>query len=161
MVSVNIRRFVKQDLRNVQMIRKLVFGYPQNNLLDMYQYCFNKIPTRIKWFLLERIPSTIVTDRVDTRVFVAEADRKLVGFVRLFYVGNDVWEISLLLVHPNFRRRDIGSKLMTATLLYAKEHNGKAITLSVRIKNKKAIKFYKKSGFREIRTVHRMRLDLA
>ena len=161
MVNVNIRKFRKQDLADARMVMKQSFEwYKPNNLVDLYQYFYSKIPNRIKWFFIEHSLDSIFTNRHDTQVFVAEASGKVVGLAIIRYAGRDVWEFHHLAVHLNCRGQGIGSKLISKIMSYVKQRKGKVITLSTNINNKRAMKLYRRFGFTETYTVQHMDLDL-
>jgi len=155
---VNIRKFRKQDLADVQMVMERALS--PSSLVDLYRaiYLYDKILIRIKWFLTEYSLDSIFTKRYDTQVFVAEASKKVVGVAIIRYAGQDVWELRRLAVHPNNRGKGIGSQLISKIMYYVKQRNGKVITLFTNINNKRAINLHRRFGFTETRTVMDLRL---
>ena len=93
-------------------------------------------------------------------MFIAEASGNVVGFADICYAGQDVWELHLLAVHPNFRGQGIGSMLIGTIVSYVKRREGKVITLSTNTNNKRAKEFYRKFGFAETYTIQHMDLRL-
>lgn len=86
--------------------------------------------------------------------FVAEDEGKAIGFA--FGDGNwinsngeKVLEIHEVFVLPEYRGKGIGKALMLKLLEYGKERGLKEAELWVGEKNERAIKFYKKLGFKE------------
>lgn len=81
----------------------------------------------------------------------------------LLYSGNDVvgfMKINIhdsggfvngVGVHPDFRRRGLAKKLMTASIVRAGQNNMTNLVLEVDIDNKGAIALYEKLGFRHVR----------
>lgn len=158
-VNLNIRKFRKQDLTDVQTIMQLSWDwYRPRNLVDLYQFIYSNIPNRMKWSLIERASDSLFTSRRNTCVFVAEVSGKAAGFAALFYIGRDFWELRWLAVHPKYQRQGIGSKLISHTISYVQQMKGKGITLSSNIKNKKALELYKRFGF--IETYQTQHMDL-
>ena len=87
-------------------------------------------------------PSSIFYNYLDRNFYVAEEDGKVVGYA----IGDARRHLIVsIAVHPDYRRRGIGTKLMESVL---KNMHGYAI-LQVRMSNNEAIKFYKKLGFIE------------
>ena len=62
----------------------------------------------------------------------------------------DEAEIRYLSVHPFFKRRGLGKKLIYKTLKACKNENIKKIFLEVSVKNKQALSFYDYFGFKTI-----------
>ena len=88
------------------------------------------------------------------KVFVAEGDKgEFLGYVRIAE-ATDPWTnvkfafIAGIAVVEPWRRKGIGSLLMDKTEKYCKEKKYPFITLLVTGKNKEAIEFYKKRGFK-------------
>ena len=59
-------------------------------------------------------------------------------------------EVDKILVKEKYRRRGIGTKLMSYLVSEAIHHKVINITLEVRVSNSRAINLYKKFGFREV-----------
>lgn len=78
-------------------------------------------------------------------IFEGEA---LAGFV-LYREVPDVWEISLVATHPQFRRLGYMGALLAHMI--AAKGQGRAIWLEVHEENVSAQKLYEKLGFREVR----------
>lgn len=95
-------------------------------------------------------------------LYVAKVDEKIVGSIALTHNGNaetnesvkfdetnysDKLFIHILVVHPNYQRQGIGSKILSFSEQCAKKEGAKAIRLYVYEKNYVAIKSYEKRGF--------------
>lgn len=95
-------------------------------------------------------------------LYVAKVDGKIVGSIALTHNGNaetneslkydetnysDMLFIHIFVVHPNFQRQGIGSKILSFTKQCAKKEGVKAIRLYVYEENYAAIKLYEKNGF--------------
>ena len=90
-------------------------------------------------------------------------DKKIVGYL-LFIVGDndaevegiklgDYSSVDWIAVHPEFRNRKIGSKLLAEVMKYSKKYHKKGLSLGCR---DSALEFYKKNGFRNIKTYQKL-----
>jgi len=77
---------------------------------------------------------------------VARQNGKVIGYVGIWVIL-DEGHITNLAVHPDFRRRGVGERLMRAIMDYARSKGAKRITLEVRVSNLGAQKLYEKLGF--------------
>ena len=87
--------------------------------------------------------------------FVAEENGTLIGYasvrVKPFeYRKSKYIEIGDIGVSPEFRGKNIGTRLIDACVKWGKEQGASRIFVTSYFKNERAIKFYKKSGFAEI-----------
>jgi ribosomal protein S18 acetylase RimI-like enzyme len=80
------------------------------------------------------------------------ADGKVVGMIGVQHHDEDVGEIRRLRVHPDYRRRGIGSTLIEQALRWCEEHNYLKITLDTYMDREPAIKLFQKFHFRLSRT---------
>ncbi|OAG27116.1 ribosomal protein S18-alanine N-acetyltransferase [Thermodesulfatator autotrophicus] len=78
--------------------------------------------------------------------WVALLDEKLVGYI-CFWIIRDEVHLANIAVHPRYRQKGIGSKLLKTFLSFAKRKGAKRVYLEVRARNKLAQKFYQKFGF--------------
>jgi len=85
--------------------------------------------------------------------FIAELLHKIVGFIVGFKTSNDSARIILLTVMKEYRKKGIGSVLITRFLKEIAIQNIKKVELEVRINNEGAIKFYKRHGFAITETI--------
>ncbi|MDW8033331.1 MAG: GNAT family N-acetyltransferase [Nitrososphaerota archaeon] len=81
------------------------------------------------------------------KIFVAEANGETVGCIHSLDYLYDCGYIGGLLVHRDYRKMGIGTKLMEAAL---SSLNAKHVYLFVEEKNTDAIRFFDKIGFRKI-----------
>ena len=95
----------------------------------------------------------------DYSLLVAEEGKKMIGYLACDFVRNKgVLYISDIFVRKGFRKKGIGNSLMNGVKSIAKARKIGKIWLGVNLKNKTAISFYKKSGFKIFR--HEMELRL-
>jgi ribosomal protein S18 acetylase RimI-like enzyme len=146
--EIVIRTLNKTDLKKVKWFIKFV-----NSIIAERDFILQKNPVTLKeerdWVKKE------LKDIKNKRaiVVVAECKNKIVGIAdghlrkgRMDHVA----EIGIA-VKKNYRSMGIGSKLMSKLIeLIRKELKAKIIRLSVMETNKRAIKFYKKFGFKEV-----------
>ena len=75
---------------------------------------------------------------------------KLIIGICVIHKIYDEAEIRYLSVHPSYQKRGLGKKLIYRIIKECKNENIKRIFLEVSIKNKSALKFYEKFGFKTI-----------
>lgn len=136
-------------------IRKVRFqDFPE--VVEIENVCFKKGEAATEQALKERI------NNIPDSFFVAEWDKKLIGFINgpvtnQQYITDDLFlhvdknpstgghqTILGLAVLPEYRKRGIGSKLLSHILKKAKEQKRKTITLTCK---EMYIPFYEKNGF--------------
>ena len=71
--------------------------------------------------------------------------------VCVFHKMYDEAEIRYLSIHPSYKRRGLGKKLIYKIIKECKNENIKKIFLEVSSKNEQALKFYDNFGFENIR----------
>ena len=76
-------------------------------------------------------------------------DKSILG-VCVFHKIYDEAEIRYLSVHPSYKRRGLGKKLIYKILKECKNENIKRVFLEVSIRNKQALGFYDYLGFKTI-----------
>lgn len=86
----------------------------------------------------------------DTRLFVAEADGRLIGTARVEFAERPYFriaEIRRVYVRPEWRRRGVASELMRIAEQAAREGGAREVRLSVVTENAEAIGFYRRRGY--------------
>lgn len=75
---------------------------------------------------------------------------KVVGFMKIniYDIGGFVNGVG---IHPDFRKRGLAKKLMTASIVRAGQNGMSNLVLEVDIENKQAIALYEKLGFKHVR----------
>ncbi|HEX5241497.1 MAG TPA: ribosomal protein S18-alanine N-acetyltransferase [Candidatus Limnocylindrales bacterium] len=116
-----------EDLPEVHAIERASFTTPWPD--DAYR----------SELLTNRLASYLVARRGDT----------VVGFAGLWLMV-DEGHITTFAVHPAWRRRGIGERLLLAALDLAVERGAREATLEVRLSNVAARRLYEKYGFRPV-----------
>jgi len=83
-------------------------------------------------------------------MLVAQKDENIIGFSTVVYEGwnNAAW-IEWMIVHKSYRGKGIGSKMIKKSIVFSKEKKARKLFVDTGIKDRKAIKFYKKNGFKK------------
>lgn len=80
-------------------------------------------------------------------VLVAGPDRRVIGYVLYWLVGDEM-QINNVAVHPEWRRRGVGERMLRAVMEDAKEAGARVAVLEVRASNAAARALYEtKLGF--------------
>ncbi|HDI31833.1 MAG TPA: ribosomal-protein-alanine N-acetyltransferase [Thermofilum sp.] len=124
-VDITIRRAKREELERLLIIENLSFKDPY--------------PLFILDFYLKLTPDTFL---------VAEVKGKIVGFIIGLREGWGWGHIISIAVHPEFRGKGIGKRLMEECIARLRNKGVKKIRLEVRVSNERAIGLYKKLGFR-------------
>ncbi len=82
--------------------------------------------------------------------WVCEKHHKIVGFIVGVKTNPEIARILMLAVSKEYKRRGIGSILLSNFLREASIKNIKHVELEVKTSNHSAIKFYRKHGFESI-----------
>ncbi len=80
------------------------------------------------------------------RYIVCKDGDKVIGFIGAWLIASE-GQITNLAVHPDYRKKGIGKKLMKSLISSLKEEDCNAITLEVRESNTVAKNLYKNLGF--------------
>jgi ribosomal-protein-alanine N-acetyltransferase len=124
-----IREFKRPDVKRVLEIERMSFSdpYPANILIDIYN--------------------------LGAGFLVAQENNRIVGYIIFWIKFEDEGHIISIAVDKNYRRLEVGSKLVESSLETFKKFSVKRIKLEVRVGNKGARKFYTKMGFEEEKIV--------
>lgn len=77
---------------------------------------------------------------------VIRMDNKVVAYGGMWVIVDEA-HITNIAVHPDYRGRGLGDKLLEEIIHLSKEHKVVGITLEVRPSNRAALGLYKKKGF--------------
>lgn len=80
---------------------------------------------------------------------LAEIGSTLCGFALAYSRPRDLAHVVTLDVHPTFRRRGLGRRLIESVLERSATGGANRVALEVDVRNSGAIAFYRKLGFRE------------
>ncbi len=83
------------------------------------------------------------------RYLIARCQEHVVGYMGFWLIGLEA-HITNLAVHPAFRRRKIGERLLLALMRLARRLGAARATLEVRGSNEAARKLYEKHGFQVV-----------
>lgn len=124
-----IIKAIDSDIKDILEIERLSFVGPWSE--DMFR---SELRNRVSSFYTLR-------DTLD--------DNLLVGYV-VFWVVYGEAQILNIVVHPNYKKRGLGRKLLDFAIGKMKSENAYNIFLEVRDSNKVARGLYERSGFTEI-----------
>ena len=131
-----IREFKRPDVKRVLEIEMASFNdpYPANILVDIYN--------------------------LGAGFLVAQENNRVVGYIIFWIKFEDEGHIISIAVDKNYRRLEVGSKLVETSIETFMKFEVKEIKLEVRVGNKGARKFYSKMGFKEEKIVEKYYEDL-
>ncbi|MDH5405758.1 MAG: GNAT family N-acetyltransferase [Candidatus Aminicenantes bacterium] len=96
---------------------------------------------------------------IDHYSLVAEENEGIIGFIIASIERNKTSQIITLDIHPNYRRRKIGSKLLSRVEDHLISLGIKNVYLQVEVNNTPAISLYKKCGFTEAKRLPKYYLN--
>jgi len=85
---------------------------------------------------------------------VAELNHKVIGFLVGVIVDKGLCKILMISVSEYFRKKNVGTALISKFIIEVEKKGIRTIELEVRTDNKKAISFYKKHGFEIINKIN-------
>jgi ribosomal-protein-alanine N-acetyltransferase len=92
------------------------------------------------------VQSLVLVAQEDSPDLISPPPPHLLGFIVARHISPE-WELENIVVASTARRSGIGTHLLDALLLRAKETNSEAVFLEVRESNSSARALYEKSGF--------------
>jgi [ribosomal protein S18]-alanine N-acetyltransferase len=126
-VAIRIEAMTLDDIPSVHAIERASFAVPWPD--DAYR-------------------SELVTNRLASYV-VARAGDEVIGFAGLWVMVDEA-HITTFAVHPRWRRRTVGQRLLLRVLELANDRRAREATLEVRLSNMPARRLYEKYGFRPV-----------
>jgi len=84
--------------------------------------------------------------------WVAEADKRIVGTIGVQHHDEGTGEIRRLRVHPDYRRRGIGTALLETAVRFCREQNYLKVTLDTYMERDPAIRLFERFKFKHYRT---------
>lgn len=110
-------------------------------ILEIEQVCFQEDS-----FSKQQFAYLIV--RSKGAFYVVQEENRLIAYVSLlFHEGTRYLRVYSIAVHPDFRGKSLGQRLMEQTVRVACEYEAEKITLEVKESNTPAIGLYMKNGF--------------
>jgi ribosomal-protein-alanine N-acetyltransferase len=108
------------------------------DVLKLEKLCFGE-----KW---TSTPFASELERADCTYYVAKEGTKLTGYCGCWLILEEL-HITIMAVHPDYRRKKIGQKLLVKQLIEGLNNSAKWATLEVKASNIEAQKLYEKFGF--------------
>ncbi len=134
------------DLPQVMTIDRLSFPQPWSEA----SYRYELLENTNAYFIVALDPHGAAPVRHWLARWLRQPERRqVVGYAGLWLVV-DEGHINTLAVHPQWRGRGLGEKLLLELLRYAREHSAVMATLEVRVNNFTAQRLYRKHGFEEV-----------
>lgn len=131
---------VEYDKKNIIELQSMSF-HDIDRVTEIENLCFASPWSR------ESFESELLQNNL-ARYIVAKLNGKVVAYGGMWIVLDEA-HITNIAVHPSFRERKIGEKLVREMLRRAKESKAERITLEVRTSNAAARKLYEKLGFKD------------
>ncbi len=135
---ISFRKLQQKDLYQAYLLDQLCFPQSISYSFDTFLYFY----FYIKHYSL-----------------VAEEDGKIVGFIIASIERDKTSQIITLDIHPNYRKRKLGTKLLSSVEDHLISRGIKNVYLQVEVNNTPAINLYKKFGFTEARRLPRYYLN--
>ncbi|MEA1965230.1 MAG: ribosomal protein S18-alanine N-acetyltransferase [Candidatus Aerophobetes bacterium] len=124
--KIKIRQMKKKDLTEISQIEKLSFLNP---------WSFHAFSTE-----LNKIGFAFY--------YVIEYEEKIIGYAGYWKIAKEAHIVNLA-IHPDFRKRGMGTKLLKYTLQDAQVRGLTEVTLEARSSNTAAHHLYEKFGFKK------------
>ncbi len=146
------------------MVIRLATSYDKDQILNLFDEFSallqaKEIPSQVGVKIFDEI-----IERIDTHIFVAEDDGKLLGLVTLYLLPNirHGWHrghIEDFFITSDKRGKGIGSQLFNFAKKYCKDNNIKVIKLDSGNELTDAHKFYEKNGGKTTERFFRIDID--
>jgi len=141
---IKFRNLEKKDIEDVRALA-----------LKSWKFAYKKI---YKTTTAKRMVSSYYSDenfekemksvkKGNAKFILALDSKKLIGYVHAAKIKRK-WEVIRIYIDPTYTRKGIGTKLLHKIEIFLKKKNVKKYTISPHVKNKLAINFYKKLGFK-------------
>jgi GNAT superfamily N-acetyltransferase len=136
---ITIRKTTKEDINEL------------TDLFDLYRVFYHQ-PSDIaaaKKFLLQRM------EKEESAIFVAEQEKKLVGFIQLYPIFSSVslqrtWLLNDLYVRATARKKGVAAQLLEAARQHGLETNARWLLLQTSLNNFTAQSVYEKNGWKKV-----------
>ena len=152
-MEVKIRRAEEKDLKDIQKLNLELFKHDSE-----FDSTFN-----MNWTFSEEGKNYFLDKIKNEFAIVAEIDNKIVGYlvggeseIHSYRKIKKIAELDNMLVLEEYRGKSIGKKLVDAFLKWCKDNNFERISVEASTGNEKAIRFYKKMGFKDYNSILEM-----
>ncbi|HYE84272.1 MAG TPA: tRNA (adenosine(37)-N6)-threonylcarbamoyltransferase complex dimerization subunit type 1 TsaB [Clostridia bacterium] len=137
--------YIRKSQAEVEYEKKQNVELQNMSMKDIEQVCeIENLSFRVPWSR-ESFESELSQNSL-ARYTVAKVDGKVAAYGGMWIVLDEA-HITNIAVHPDYRGRKLGEKLVQALLQTAKDSKAARITLEVRASNDIARKLYRKLGF--------------
>lgn len=136
---MKIRQAIEEDIYEVQEL--------MGKILETHRYGKVKISKRKEEEYKSALAMIIRCPQLsDERVFVAEEDNKVIGFIQV-EKAHRFLQLKNICVNDSYRQKHIGTELMKFAEIYAQDSNLEYIVLNVYSFNKPARVLYDRLGY--------------
>ncbi len=132
--KVRIEQMRMEDLDEVMIIEKASFITPWTRGMFI-----EELGSRHSVCLVARMPDESGSGE----------NGKIIGFVCSSFILDEIHILNIA-VHPSYRRKGVAGLMIKEIIKKGYERGSRYIFLEVRVKNKAAIRFYEKLGFKVI-----------
>jgi len=136
---VNVRQASSEDLPS---LRELF----ESGLLE------GQVPENDTGADIENLQAAYFADEGRSGFWVSEYQGRVIGMVGVQNHADNVAEIRRLRVHPDFRRRGVGTQLMQQAVEFCRDLGYLKVILDTRVEREPAIKMFENFGFQHART---------
>lgn len=154
----------------MNMNKKFSFRKISKNDYNLFVFIFKEYQSSLKndYFndkLIERYFQTFTKPNQNRKTFWILYDNKMIGFISITFKNNlnndvNIAHISEFFIKEKFQKQKFGTRVIEYFItLFKNKMNLLEITLDVDIRNKIALKFWKKMGFVERQIKMNKKLD--
>ena len=142
--------YIRKSQAEVEYEKKQGLTTRIMELRDVDAVCeIEKLSFKTPWSKESFIEEIKAKDR--TRYMVAELGDTVVGYGGMWLIIDEA-HITNIAVHPDYRGKKIGKRIVEEMIVEAKNEGITSLTLEVRVSNVPAIKLYKDLDFQEVGT---------
>jgi ribosomal-protein-alanine N-acetyltransferase len=142
---VTIAPMLEADIPQVAAIDRASFPQPWSE----NSYRFEVRDNAHAHFIVALDPQPLAAQGWLDRLFGRAVARHVVGYAGYWLVVDEA-HVNTIAVHPEWRRRGIGDRLLRALLADARKAHARSATLEVRVSNSAAQTLYRKYGFEPV-----------
>ena len=143
--AISIAAMIEDDIPQVATIDRISFPQPWSENSYRYELRDNEHAH----FIVALDPDSRVAPNWLDRLFGRSPTRRVIGYAGYWLVEDEA-HINTIAVHPEWRRRGIGDRLLRTLLADARAARARSATLEVRVSNTSAQQLYRKYGFEPV-----------